>query len=116
MRRTRIRVAFFPSLYTSTFGCSLLAAVTGQAMVGPPRRKRVPMDHRLSAGDRPWAHFLARRAVNVNVPAPVLAAAVTFHCVLCANPAAAESSTAAYAAHPLYLFGIPVDFILFGLT
>jgi Na+/H+ antiporter NhaD/arsenite permease-like protein len=52
----------------------------------------------------------------VNVPAPVLAAAVTVLCVLCANPAAAESSTAAYAAHPLYLFGIPVDFILFGLT
>jgi Na+/H+ antiporter NhaD/arsenite permease-like protein len=72
------------------------------------------MDHRLSAGDRPRALFLAKRAVNV--PAPILAGAVTVLCVLCVNPAAAASSTGAYAAHPLYLFGIPVDFILFGLT
>jgi len=35
--------------------------------------------------------------------------------VLFANPAAA-ASTGEYSAHPVYFFGIPVDFVLFGLT
>ncbi len=32
------------------------------------------------------------------------------------NPAAAASITGVYSAQPIFLFGIPVDFILFGLT
>ena len=36
--------------------------------------------------------------------------------VLLANPAAAASTTGVYSAQPVYLFGVPVDFILFGLT
>ena len=46
----------------------------------------------------------------------LLAAAAIILGVLFANPAAAASSTGAYSAQPVYLFGIPVDFILFGLT
>ena len=36
--------------------------------------------------------------------------------VLFANPASAASANGVYSAQPVYLFGIPVDFILFGLT
>jgi Na+/H+ antiporter NhaD/arsenite permease-like protein len=36
--------------------------------------------------------------------------------VLLANPAAAASSTGVYSAQPVYLLGVPIDFILFGLT
>jgi len=60
------------------------------------------MDHRLSPKDLPRAQ--------------VLAAAVAILGVLLANPAAAASTTGVYSARPVYLFGIPVDFILFGLT
>jgi Na+/H+ antiporter NhaD/arsenite permease-like protein len=49
-------------------------------------------------------------------PAVLLAAAVVILGVLLANPAAAASPTGVYSAQPVYLFGIPVDFILFGLT
>jgi hypothetical protein len=36
------QVAFLPLLCRKASGCSLHAAVTGQAMVGPPRGKRLP--------------------------------------------------------------------------
>jgi Na+/H+ antiporter NhaD/arsenite permease-like protein len=36
--------------------------------------------------------------------------------VLLANPAAAASSTGVYSTQPVYLLGVPIDFILFGLT
>jgi len=48
--------------------------------------------------------------------AQLLATAVAVLGVLLANPAAAASTTDVYSAQPVYLFGIPVDFILFGLT
>ena len=35
---------------------------------------------------------------------------------LLTSPAAAASTTGVYSAQPVYLFGVPVDFILFGLT
>ena len=72
------------------------------------------MDHRLSPKDLPRAQFLAERAVNL--PLLLLAAVVVILGVLFANPAAAASTTGVYSAQPVYLFGIPVDFILFGLT
>jgi Na+/H+ antiporter NhaD/arsenite permease-like protein len=50
----------------------------------------------------------------VNVPVLLLAAAMAMPVVVFAGPAAA--ATGAYSAQPVYLFGIPVDFILFGLT
>jgi hypothetical protein len=71
------------------------------------------MDHPLSLRDLSRSHFLAERAMNV--PRLLLAAAVTLPGVLFANPAAA-SATGAYSAQPVYLFGVPVHFILFGLT
>ena len=67
------------------------------------------MDHRLSPKDLSRAQFLAERLL-------LLAAAVATLGVLFANPAAAASTTDVYTAQPVYLFGIPVDFILFGLT
>src|SRR5262245_45903302 len=48
--------------------------------------------------------------------AALFAAAVTVLGILLANPSTAASATGAYAAQPIYLFGVPVDFILFGLT
>jgi hypothetical protein len=48
--------------------------------------------------------------------APLLAAAMAILGVLLANPAAAASTTGVYSAQPVYLFGVPVDFIVFGLT
>src|SRR3954452_5215078 len=107
-------VAFLPSRYTSTFGCPLHAAVTGHAMVGPPRRKRAPMDHRLLAKHLPQDQFHSEPTVTA--PLLLRAAAVTILGILFVNPAAAASTTAVYSAHPIYLFGVPVDFILFGLT
>jgi len=50
------------------------------------------------------------------VPLLLVAAAVALPGVLLANPAAAASATGAYSAQPVFLFGIPIDFILFGLT
>jgi membrane protein implicated in regulation of membrane protease activity len=52
----------------------------------------------------------------MNVPLLLLAAAVALPGVLFPNPAAAASTTSVYSAQGVYLFGIPVDFILFGLT
>jgi Na+/H+ antiporter NhaD/arsenite permease-like protein len=72
------------------------------------------MDHRRSDEVIPRAQSPAGRAVNV--PLLLLAAAVALAGVLFANPAAAASTTGVYSAQPVYLFGIPVDFILFGLT
>src|SRR5215204_5003420 len=66
------------------------------------------MDHRLSRKNLPQAQFLAERLL--------LTAAVAILGVLFANPVAAASTTGVYSAQPVYLFGIPVDFILFGLT
>src|ERR1044071_9569320 len=60
------------------------------------------MDHRLSLKDLSQTQ--------------ILAAAVTILGVLLANSAAAASTTGVYSAQPVYLFGVPVDFILFGLT
>jgi Na+/H+ antiporter NhaD/arsenite permease-like protein len=45
-----------------------------------------------------------------------LVAAAGVILALSGNPAVAASTTGAYSAQPVYLFGIPVDFILFGLT
>src|SRR4051794_12649399 len=72
------------------------------------------MNHRLSAKDLPRAQYLAERFVNV--PLLLLAAAVTILGVLFTNPAGAASTIGVYLAQPVYVFGVPVDFILFGLT
>jgi Na+/H+ antiporter NhaD/arsenite permease-like protein len=60
------------------------------------------MDHRPPPKDLPRAQLFA--------------AAVVILGVLLANPAAAASTTGVYSAQPIYLFGVPIDFILFGLT
>jgi hypothetical protein len=73
------------------------------------------MDHPLSLKDLSRPHFLAERAMNVQ-RLLLLAAAVALPGVLFANPAAAASTSSVYSTQPVYLFGIPVDFILFGLT
>ena len=52
----------------------------------------------------------------MNAPRRRLAAAVALPGVLFANPAAAASTSCVYSVQPVYLFGIPVDFILFALT
>ena len=52
----------------------------------------------------------------MNASLQLLAAATAFLSVLFAHPAAAASATGVYSARPVYLFGVPVDFILFGLT
>ena len=71
-------------------------------MVGPPRGKRAPNGS---------STFTQR---------PTASAASCFRgghpSFLFANPVAAASTTGIYSAQPVYLFGIPVDFILFGLT
>src|SRR6476620_1103040 len=72
------------------------------------------MHHRRSDEEIFRAQSLAGRAVNV--PRLLLAAAVALPLILFANPAAAASTTGQYSAQPVYLFGIPVDFILFCLT
>jgi Na+/H+ antiporter NhaD/arsenite permease-like protein len=58
-----------------------------------------------------------------NLPRPLflvehllLAVAVAFTAALFANPAVAASSTGVHSPQPIYLCGIPIDFILFGLT
>src|SRR6187399_2953012 len=72
------------------------------------------MHHRRSDEEILRAQSLAGRAVKL--PRLLLAAVAIILGVLFANPAAAAASTGAYSAQPVYLFGIPVDFILFGLT
>jgi hypothetical protein len=62
------------------------------------------MDHQF-----PRTKFVAERLLAI----PALAVIVS---VLFTNPAAAASTAGAYSAQPVYLFGIPVDFILFGAT
>ena len=52
----------------------------------------------------------------MNVPLLLLTVAAFIAGVLIANPAMAASPTGVYSAQQVYLFGIPVDFILFGLT
>lgn len=69
------------------------------------------MDHRQSERDPPRTPFIVARAVNVLLLVPTAIAGV-----LLANPAAAASSAELYSAYPIHLFGIPLDFILFGLT
>jgi hypothetical protein len=59
------------------------------------------MDHRVSPKDLPRALLLA--------------AAVILG-VLLANPAGAASTIGVYSAQPIYVLGVPVDFILFALT
>jgi hypothetical protein len=56
------------------------------------------------------------RAQSFTGRAVLLAAAVALPAVLLAHLAAAASTTGVYSAQPVHLFGIPVDFILFGLT
>src|SRR4051812_43355738 len=63
------------------------------------------MHHRFSPRD---ARFLAVRLL--------LAAVLATLGTLFANPALAASTAGVYSAQPVHLFGIPVDFILFGLT
>jgi Na+/H+ antiporter NhaD/arsenite permease-like protein len=46
----------------------------------------------------------------------LLAVAVAAIGVLFANPAVAASTTGVHSPQPIYLCGIPIDFILFGLT
>src|SRR4051812_1693797 len=83
-------------------------------MVGPPRGKRArPMKPGPSDQEFRCARFLARRAMNLRL---LLAAAVVLAGALFASPVAAALTTGAYSAQPVFLFGIPVDFILFGLT
>jgi Na+/H+ antiporter NhaD/arsenite permease-like protein len=60
------------------------------------------------------AQSLTRQAMNV--PLLLVAAAVALPAVLIASPVAAASTTGPYSVQPVFLFGIPVDFILFGLT
>src|SRR6187399_1326033 len=72
------------------------------------------MHHRRSDEEILRAQSLAGRAVKL--PRLLLAAAAALPLILFANPAAASSTTGVYSAQPVYLFGIPVDFILFGLT
>ena len=72
------------------------------------------MYHPLPAKDLPRFRFLAARAMNG--PLQLLAAAAVIAGVLFPDPAAAAATTGIYSAQPVYLFGIPVDFILFGLT
>jgi Na+/H+ antiporter NhaD/arsenite permease-like protein len=72
------------------------------------------MYHPLPAKDLPRFQFLAARATNG--PLLLLAAAAVIAGVLFPDPAAATATTGVYSAQPVYLFGIPVDFILFGLT
>lgn len=50
------------------------------------------------------------------MPLLLLAAAVALPAVLLANPVAAAYTGGPYSAQPVFLFGIPVDFVLFGLT
>jgi Na+/H+ antiporter NhaD/arsenite permease-like protein len=72
------------------------------------------MDRRLLPKDLLRAQFLVKRAANA--PLLLLAGAVAILGVLFANPVAAAPTTGLYAGQPIYLFSIPVDFILFGLT
>jgi Na+/H+ antiporter NhaD/arsenite permease-like protein len=72
------------------------------------------MDHSASTKHPPRVPFSARWAANGSVfvvAIAVLAGAFT-------SPAVAEPATEGYSVHPIpiYLFGIPVDFILFGAT
>ena len=83
-------------------------------MVGPPRRKRAPNGPSNCHQNTCRQPIPAERAINA--PLLRLAAGVAILGVLFANPAAAASATGVYSAQPVYLFGIPVDFILFGLT
>ena len=46
----------------------------------------------------------------------IVAATAAIAFMLLADPAAAAPATGAYSAQPVYFLGIPVDFILFGLT
>jgi Na+/H+ antiporter NhaD/arsenite permease-like protein len=66
------------------------------------------MDDSLSLKDLPRSH--------VDVPLLLTAAAAAVAGVLFATPAEAASTTGVYSAQPIYLVGIPVEFILFGLT
>jgi hypothetical protein len=73
-----------------------------------------PMTRRRSDEEILLARSVTGQAVNV--PLLLLAAAIALPAVLFANPAAAASTTVPYSAQPVSLFGIQVDFILFGLT
>src|SRR3954470_17373996 len=66
------------------------------------------MDDSLSLKDLPRSH--------VDVPLLLTAAAAAVAGVLFATPAEAASTTGVHSAQPIYLVGIPVEFILFGLT
>ena len=72
------------------------------------------MDQRLSPKDLTRAQFLVQRAESA--PLLLLAGAVAILGVLFASPAGAAPTTGLHLGQPVYLFGIPVDFILFGLT
>ncbi|WP_249142554.1 citrate transporter [Bradyrhizobium sp. AUGA SZCCT0160] len=72
------------------------------------------MHPRRSAEEILRAQSLTGQATNV--PLLLVAAAVALPAVLIADPVAAASTTGPYSAQPVFLFGIPVDFILFGLT
>jgi len=63
------------------------------------------MDHRAQRVQLPAERLTLAAAVAIVVPAfPIT------------NPASAAPAAGAYSAHPVDLFGIPIDFILFGLT
>lgn len=72
------------------------------------------MDRRLSTKYLLRSLFAAERARTVSPP--LLAGLTAAFTALLSDPAVAASATGTYSAQPIYLFGIPVDFILFGLT
>ena len=68
-------------------------------------------------------HPLSFKDLSRSLPEPtrnfqrlLVAVAAALLGVLVTNPATAASATDVYSAQPVYLFGVPVDFILFGLT
>ena len=57
-----------------------------------------------------------RPAVDSAASCTRIRARPSLACGVCMSPAAAAPATGTYSAQPVFVFGIPVDFILFGLT
>lgn len=60
------------------------------------------------------AHFLLGPATDARLL--LRAGTVALSLILFADSAAAAEGIGAYSAHPIFMFGVPIDFILFGLT
>ena len=94
-------------LCRTTFGCSLHSAVTGQAMVGPPRGRRAP----------DGSSTVTRPSPANSLPTTCfLLAAAAVSGVLFSPTGRCSIRDWHLFAQPVFVFGIPVDFILFGLT